>query len=95
MDGKIFLRAAGRLPQAAKDEMFGKLFGELVSNIPRAFLHTHRTLHHAHTVAITVSFLCGFDLLSANPQSQFLLNIVAHDQTAVTSDGQPLMSLQL
>ena len=59
MDGKIFLRAAGRLPQAAKDEMFGKLFGELVSNIPRAFLHTHRTLHHAHTVAITFSFLCG------------------------------------
>ena len=36
-----------------------KLFGELVSNIPRAFLHIHRTLHHAHTVAITFSFLCG------------------------------------
>ena len=95
MDGKIFLRAAGRLPQAAKDEMFGKLFGELVSNIPGAFLHTHLSPHHAHTVAITVSFLCGFDLLSANSQSQFLLNIVAHDQTAFTSDGQPLMSLQL
>ena len=36
-----------------------KLYGELVSNIPRAFLHIHRTLHHAHTVAITFSFLCG------------------------------------
>ena len=36
-----------------------KLYGELVSNIPRAFLHIHRTLHRAHTVAITFSFLCG------------------------------------
>ena len=39
--------------------LFGELFGMLVSNIPRASLHIHRTLHHAHTVAITFSFLCG------------------------------------
>ena len=53
------------------DELFGELFGELVSNIPRASLHIHRTLHHAHTVAITFSFMCGFDLLCANPSHSF------------------------
>ena len=53
------------------NELFGELFSVLVSNIPRASLHIHRTLHHAHTVAITFSVLCGFDLLCANPSHSF------------------------
>ena len=53
------------------DELFGKLFGMLVSIISRASLHIHRTLHHAHTVAITFPLMCGFDLLCANPSHCF------------------------
>ena len=50
MDGKILLRAPGRLLHAAKDEFFG--------NCSPSWSQIC-TLHHAHTVAITFSFLCG------------------------------------
>ena len=53
------------------DELFRESFGELVSNRPWASLHIHRTFHCAHTVAITFSFMCGFDLLCANPSHRF------------------------
>ena len=55
------------------DELFRELFGELVSNVPWASLHIYCTLHLAHTVTITFSFMCGFDLLCANLSHRFCI----------------------
>ena len=78
------------------DELFGELFGMLVSNIPRGPLYIFTVHFTMPTLLQLLSLSCAgliycmriLVIASAN-------NLVAHDQTAVTFDGQPSTSLQL
>ena len=77
------------------DELFGELFGELVSNIPGPlYIFTAHFTMHTQLQLLSLScaalIYCVRTLVTASAN-----NLVAHDQTAVTSDGQPSTSLQL